>query len=110
MGSLRFQCTPDVPDKDARKVLYYNTRSIVYKIDELSINCSLYCPDVVCITETWLNEDVLDSEASIPNYQLVRLDRDRHGGGIALYIANYLSYSIICSGLDHLEFLVISIK
>ena len=27
---------------------------------------------------------MLDSEVSIPNYQLVRLDRDRHGGGIDL--------------------------
>ena len=44
MGSLRSQCfsTPDAPDKDALKVLYYNARSIVYKIDDLSTNCLLY--------------------------------------------------------------------
>ena len=95
MGSSRSHCTPDTPDKDALKVLHYNTTSIVYKIDELSTNCSLYCPDVVCITETWLSEDVLDSEVCIPNYQLVRLDRDRNGGGIALYIANCLLYCLL---------------
>ena len=110
IGSSCSQPTPNAPDKNDLKVLYYNVRSIVYKIDELSTNYSLYCPDIVCITETWLNEDVLDSEICIPNYQLVRLDQDRHGGGIALYIANYLSYSLICSGPDTLEFLAISIK
>ena len=59
--------TPDAPDKGTLKILYYNARSIVYKIDELSTNCSLYYPDIVCITETWFNEDVLDSEVDIPN-------------------------------------------
>ena len=44
MGTLRSQCTSDAPDKDALKILYYNVRIIVYKIDELSTN---YCPDVV---------------------------------------------------------------
>ena len=67
MGSLYSQCTSDAHDKDALKILYY-VRSIVYKIDELSTNCSLYRPDVVCITETWLNEDVLNTEVGIPNY------------------------------------------
>ena len=110
MGSSCSQPATNAPDKNTLKVLYYNVRSIVYKIDELSSNCSLHCPDIVCITETWLNENVLDSEICIPNYQLVRLDRNRQGGGIALYIANYLSYSLICSGPDTLEFLAISIK
>ena len=110
MGSLHSQCTPDALDKDALKILYYNIRSIIYKINEQSTNCSLYCPDIVCVTETRLNQDVLDTEVCIPNYQLVRPDQDRHGGGIVLCIANYLSYSIICSGPDHLEFLAISLK
>ena len=40
------------PDNNNLKILYYNTHSIFYKIiDELSTNCSLYCPDIVCITE-----------------------------------------------------------
>ena len=110
MGSTCSQLAPNAPDNNTLKILYYNVRSIVYKIDELSTNCSLYSPDVVCITETWLNESVLDSEVCIANYQLVRLDRDRHGGGIALYIANYLSFTLICSRPDTLEFLAISIK
>ena len=40
-------------------------------------------PDVVCLVETWLCSDILDTEISIPNYSIVRLDRNRHGGGVA---------------------------
>ena len=38
------------------KVLYYNSsRSIVHEVDELRSNCLLYKPDIICITETWLD-------------------------------------------------------
>ena len=30
----------------------------------------------------------------IPGYQLVRRDRDRHGGGIALYVRDHLSLTV----------------
>ena len=43
---------------DNLKFLYYNTRSIVFKIDDLKANCLLYKPDIVCIVETWLGNDV----------------------------------------------------
>ena len=109
-GSRSYCYNNNNPDNSNLKILYYNTRSIVYKIDELSTNCSLYCPDIVCITETLLNADVRDSEVNIPNYQLVRLDQDRHGGGIVFYIANHLSYSVVCSGPNNLELLAISEK
>lgn len=58
MGSLPSLCTPDAFDTDALQIV----RSIVYKIDELSSDGSLYCPDIVCTRETWLNKDVLDTE------------------------------------------------
>jgi len=48
----------------------------------LKSHCLLYKPDIVCIVETWLGSDVLDSEICIPDYELTRLDRDRHGGGV----------------------------
>ena len=35
---------------------------------------------------------------------------NRHGGGIAFYIANHLSYSVICSCPNNLELLAISLS
>ena len=61
-------------------------RSIVFKIDDLKANCLLYKPGIVCIVETWLGSDVLDSEICIPDYELTRLDRDRQGGGVIVML------------------------
>ena len=44
------------------------------------------------LSETWLNESILDSEISIPGYNLFRLDRGEHGGGVAVYARKELSF------------------
>ena len=66
-------------------------------------------PDVICIVESWLNSDILDSEISIPGYQVFRKDRNRHGGGVLVYTRVELD----CSTIDHpftdLELLWLSI-
>ena len=36
--------------------------------------------------------DMADSELPIPNYQVIVLDRNRHGGGGLMYVHNCLSY------------------
>jgi hypothetical protein len=79
-------------------------------MDELAANCLLYKPDVICIVETWLDKEIKDSEVNIPNYTLNRLDRNRHGGGIAIYVANNLHFSVVIAGPNFLEFLVICVK
>ena len=68
-------------------MLYYNARSTVNKIDELTATSHLYTPDIV---ETWLDKGIANCEVDIPNFTLTRLDRNRHGGGIALYVAIFL--------------------
>ena len=58
---------------------------------------------VVCLVETWLCQGIVDSELYIPNYSVVR---NRHGGGIAMYIPNSVKYSV---GLFGLEFLLVTL-
>ncbi|CAM4487914.1 unnamed protein product [Leuciscus chuanchicus] len=49
---------------------------------------------VMCFTETWLQEHISDSNATVPGLQTVRVDRDRclsskkKGGGIAVLVNN----------------------
>ena len=50
----------------------------------ICIVCELEKPDIVCITETWLCDDITMLECSIPGYHCVRCDRHRHGGGANL--------------------------
>ena len=66
-------------------ILYYNARSLYPKLDQLKVECLVHNPHVVCITETWLDSTIMDSELYIPDFDIVRLDRNRHGGGVIIY-------------------------
>ena len=92
---------------DYIRLLYFNTRSIVHKVHELIAFCLLQNPDIVCVVKTWLDSDVQNAEICIPNYELVCLDRNRHGGGVAIYVANHLPFSVV---FYCLELLAISVK
>ena len=69
--------------------------------------CTLQTPDIICITETWLCGDIENSECHLPGYNCIRCDRDRHGGGVALFISDKLGYEVTMSGPDGLEFLLV---
>ena len=38
--------------------------------------------------EAKLSEEISDAEIPIPDYSVIRLDRNGHGGGIAIYVRN----------------------
>ena len=69
------------------KILYYNARSLLPKFDELLLSADSHQTDVICITESWLGSGIEDSEILIPGYQRLRLDRNRHGGGVLMYVS-----------------------
>ena len=75
------------------KILHLNIRSIRNKIDYLSDIASDY--DIVCITETHLDENVQTCDLLLEGFQsnIIRRDRTAHGGGIVVYIAEHLMAS-----------------
>ena len=79
------------------------------KLDELVATCSPSHPDIVCLVETWLSVDVLDSEVFIPNYSVVGLDRNRHGGGVLVYVHSSITYNVLLCGHANLELIVVSL-
>ena len=48
----------------------------------------MHPPDIICVVESWLSPEVQDSEILIPGYISVRLDRNRHGGGVVLFVCD----------------------
>ena len=76
-------------------VLYFNARSLKNKVDELSIRCQQLKPDVIVITETWLDQNVPDNFLHISEFEILRCDRDIHGGGVAVYLKSSLNYDLI---------------
>ena len=47
---------------------------------------------------------------SIDNYNIVRHDRNRHGGGVLIYVDCSLSHSLVFSGSPDLELIIISVN
>ena len=50
-----------------------NARSIANKIEELHLLMQTHKPYVLCVTETWLTEDMPDSLFCPSDYSVVRL-------------------------------------
>ena len=48
--------------------------------------------DILGVNETWLSDAVSDHELKLPGYDILRNDRNRHGGGVCLYIKDTIQY------------------
>ena len=73
---------------------HLNINSVLPKIDELRLIAKESNAAVIGVTETTLDETVLNEEIKIEGYVLERSDRDRRGGGVACYIRNDISFNI----------------
>ena len=75
--------------------IHLNINSLLPKIEELRITAKSTNAAIIGISESKLDESVLEPEIQIDDYKILRCDRNRHGGGVACYIRNDLSYNII---------------
>ncbi len=48
--------------------------------------------DVFAISETWLDDSIKDSEICPPGYTVFRNDRNRNGGGVAIFVYNRVRF------------------
>ena len=81
-----------LPRTKGLRLFHLNICSIRNKLDELRLFCDEHKPHVLSLNETWLNNSILDSELAIPGYNIIRQDRDRFGEGLAVYVAEQLTY------------------
>ena len=71
---------------------HINARSLPRRMDEVNILLDDHRLDVLCISETWLREDVTDRVLVFPGYHISRCDRSApaaarstpRGGGVAI--------------------------
>ena len=73
--------------------IHLNIRSLLPKLDELILLATKTNAAVIGITESWLDDSVEDSEVEVCGYTILRHDRNRHGGGVCLYIRSAISFS-----------------
>ena len=67
------------------KFCHLNIASLLKNIDEVRLFTNANNVDVFALNETRLDDSVSESEISVPMYNVVRKDRDRMGGGVAIY-------------------------
>ena len=88
-------------------ILHLNINSIFSKINEIDSILSLNY-DIVMFNETKLDNVVPNSFYKNVNYNILRLDRNRHGGGILVFIRKEYTY-INNRVIDNLEALCFQI-
>ena len=94
-GGLRPQATPPPPTLQhclkGLKIANLNyVNSLLKHIEEICLLLSDTPFDILAINESKRDSSITDYEIHVHNYSIVRLDRNRCWGGVALYIENTL--------------------
>ena len=63
-----------------------NINSLPKHIDELKILMPNSPLDISAINETKIDDSFSEHEVSLAGYHIIRKDRNRHGGGVLLYV------------------------
>lgn len=67
------------------KIVHNNVCSLLRKIDIIYNDLSEY--DIIAIIEIHLDQSIKDTDIELEGFQTpVRLDRNRHGDGVILYV------------------------
>ena len=86
-------------------LLLTNANRIRNKLDELYVMVQEMNPNIIAITETWLDDTIPDTVCSLPNYSIVRRDRQgKLGGGVMLYLSNENYFRLLNSLLPANDF------
>ena len=70
---------------------HLNVRSLFRHLDQVTEFAETASPDILALSETWLDSSVDDSMLFIPGFTIHRADRHRHGGGVCIYVCNSLT-------------------
>ena len=78
---------------NARSLMTYDIDTCSYmKFEEIKSQLiHTMKADILCVSETWLDQSISDLDIKIVNYAIHRHDRNRHGGGVAIYVSDSLA-------------------
>ena len=93
------------------QIVHLNARRLICHFDDIACLVSSVHPDILAVSETWLDLSVGDGEVHIPGYCLLRCDYSCCGGGVAINFAVHLSCCILSHGPSSsgVEYLWVSI-
>ncbi|KAG5864358.1 hypothetical protein JTB14_012901 [Gonioctena quinquepunctata] len=92
------------------KVCCMNIMSLATHINELREFSKENSYSIICITESWLNDSILDETVSLPGYNIFRSDRiNSGGGGVPIYVKQNIQSFVNDLSSNHTEQLWITI-
>ena len=100
-SSTHMQPNLGIPVTRGFKIASLNLVSLYKHIDQLRIYMLSKTVDILGINETRLDSSIQNGEVSIPGYTLERKDRNRNGGGVALYTRDSINYKRLTDLPDH---------
>ena len=72
-------------------ICHINAQSMFNKLDLIAVELSSY--DIITVSETWLDATISNTDLLLPSFQPpIRLDRNRHGGGVAIYLKKCIPF------------------
>ena len=96
--SSRTESRPRRPPTKLPSILYTNCRSLTqWKLEELSVYVNVHQPDLICLTETWLDSAKEDAKC-IDGYKNFWCHRkNRIGGGVGILTSEKLTVTQLTS-------------
>lgn len=98
--------------KKGVQICHINAQSLRPKIDEFRWIFQHSNVDIICVSETWLDQSTPDGLISLQGYKIFRSDRPlRCGGGVAIYVRNGITCKFCCKSEsnDKIEHLFLEI-
>ena len=97
--------------KHGIKVAHLNVRTLLSNIDEIRLLLSSHNIHILCVNETRLDTSISDQEIHVDGFSVLRKDRNRSGGGVAVFVSNSISYSVKDNlSVDQLEMVWLEAK
>ena len=89
-----------------------NAPSLLKHKDEIEMLLHDNKIDILALNETKLDETISKCHTEIEGYNHERYDRNRHGGGVCIYLKSSINYELvdIASHQDGLELISLEIK
>jgi exonuclease III len=90
--------------------MHNNVYSLLPKLDLIEHEFLDY--DVICISESHLDKSIDNDKIKLKGFQNpVRLDRNRHGGGVNIYVKKILYYKVRTDlSVNNLEILWVELR
>ncbi|XP_069967398.1 uncharacterized protein, partial [Bactrocera oleae] len=100
--------------KTKLNIYYQNTRGLRTKLKHFLTSSACCSSDIICISETWLNDSISSGEVTDNTFTLFRKDRNKlsseRSGGLLIAVKKYLAAELIEHSEDAIEQLFIKVK